>query len=359
MRRALRLALLLCLAAGAAPLSAQLTITARSANLTVGGLLHTQYSVSSVDGSAPATTDAIDDVFIRRARILIDLKIGDLDARIEPDFGGATGPGVGLADLYARINLARELRLTGGQFKRAFSIFELHSDTDLPDIERDGRIEGLNSCPGVANVCSFSRLAAQLQFDERDMGLRAEGDLGSKVQYMATLTNGQGRNAADVNDAKSVSGRVTLAFKPTVKLAGFAASHDYLNATKATRYAQAFGADLDWGAFRKGFHLLAGAMAGDNWLAGPAAGFTAVQGIASYYAALPQGGKVVGVEPMLRVDRSATEDAAGVDIHSVLVTPGISFYLNGKNWLGFNFDWYDPSRGERAWSLKSQLFFYY
>jgi hypothetical protein len=355
MRRTL---LLLAALAVPGPLSAQLTITARAASISVGGLFHTQYSVSSVDGTTAGTTDAVDDVFVRRARILLDLKIGAMDARIEPDFGGG-GAGAGLADLYARWTLAPQVRLSVGQFKRAFSIFELHSDTDLPDIERDARIEGLTSCPGVGNVCSFSRLAGQLQFDERDMGVRAEGDLGPKVQYLATVTNGQGRNNFDVNDAKSVSGRITVLFTPTVKLAGYAASHDYLTAAKTTERGEAIGADLDWGAFRKGFHLLAGVVGGDNWLAGPDADFNAVQGIASYYLALPEGGKLAGIEPMLRVDRSSTEDATGLGINALIFTPGVSFYVNGKNWLGINFDHYDPSRGESAWSLKTQVFFYY
>ncbi|MSR36976.1 MAG: hypothetical protein EXR95_10125 [Gemmatimonadetes bacterium] len=358
MRRLLRLAILLPWLLLARPLSAQLKIAARAADITVGGLLHTQYSISSVDGSAAATTDAIDDVFVRRARILLDLKLGVLEARVEPDFGGG-GAGVGLADMYARVTLARPLRLSVGQFKRAFSIFELHSDTDLPDIERDARIEGLTSCPGVGNVCSFSRLAAQLQFDERDMGLRADGDLGAKVQYLATLTNGQGRNNADVNDAKSVSGRLTVALTPTLKLAGYAASHDYLTAAKATERAQAMGADLDFGVFRKGPHLMAGVVGGDNWLSGPDASFNAVQGIVSWYAALPEGGRLAGIEPMLRVDRSSTEDAAGLGLSALILSPGISFYVDGKNWLGLNFDHYDPSRGDSAWSLKTQFFFYY
>jgi hypothetical protein len=358
MRRPLLLALLLFGLGSAHPASAQLQLTARAAQISIGGLLHTQYSVSSVNGDQPGTTDAVDDVFVRRARILLDLKIGALDARVEPDFGGG-GAGIGLADMYARYTVARPLRLSAGQFKRAFSLFELHSDTDLPEIERDARIEGLTSCPGVGNVCSFSRLTAQLQLDERDVGLRAEGDLGSRVQYVATLTNGQGRNAADVNDAKSVSGRLTLALSPSVRLAGFGASHDYLDAAKATERAEAIGADLDVGVFRKGGHLMAGVVTGDNWLAGPDAGFTAVQGIASWYAPLREGGRLAGIEPMLRVDRSATEDAAGLSLSALTLTPGISFYVTGKNWLGINFDHYDPSRGESAWSLKTQLFFYY
>jgi hypothetical protein len=340
------------------PLAAQLEITARGANVTVGGRFQVQYSKSSVDGTDAGTTDALDDIFLRRAQINIDMRIGDLEARMEPEF--AVG-NIGLADGWIRWRFGAPLRVSVGQFKRAFSIFELHSDVDLPGIERDARIEGLTSCPGVGNVCSFSRLAGQLQFDERDLGVRAEGDLGSKVQYLATVTNGQGRNLADANDGKSVSGRVVVLFTPTIKLAGYAATHDYLGPAPArdTEYAQALGADLEIGTFRDGPHLLVGAIGGENWLVGPEADFTAVQGIGTYYFALPEGGELAGIEPFLRVDRSSTEDATGLGISALTLTPGISFYVTGRNWLGINFDHYDPSRGESAWSLKTQFFFYY
>jgi hypothetical protein len=341
------------------PVSSQIQITARAAEIRVGGQFQVQHSVSSVDGS-DGTTDAVDDVFLRRARITLEARIADLDARVEPDFAGG-GSGVGVADWWVRWTPASGFRLSAGQFKRAFSIFELQSGSDLPDIERDARIEGLVSCPGVGNACSFSRFTQSLQLDARDMGVRAEGTVGSRLSYLITLTNGQGRNLADVNDAKSVSGRVSLEIISGVEVAGYAASHDYLGPAPArdTEYAQAFGADLEVGTFRNRFHLMLGASGGDNWLSSPSSDFNAVQAIASYYFALREGRRLAGIEPMLRLDRSSTEDAAGLGISALILTPGISLYLNGKNWLGINFDHYDPSRGDRAWSLKTQFFFYY
>ena len=213
--------LLLFLGAGLpARLLAQLTITPRAAALSVGGRIHVQYTRSSADGD-DGTAAAVDDVFIRRARINVDIKVGDVfDARVAPDFGGG-GARVALADIYARLNLARSFRISAGQFKRAFSVFELSSSTDLPIIERDGRIEGVSGCPGVGGVCTFSRLSERLHFDDRDLGLRAEGDVSTRVQYAATLTNGEGKNAPDVNDSKSASGRVVLALTDAFRLAGF------------------------------------------------------------------------------------------------------------------------------------------
>ena len=109
-----------------ARLLAQLTIVPRAAALTVGGRLHVQYTRSSAGGDDGAD-GAVDDVFIRRARINVDIKVGDrFDARVAPDFGGG-GASVALADVYARLNLAPSFRISAGQFKRAFSIFELSS----------------------------------------------------------------------------------------------------------------------------------------------------------------------------------------------------------------------------------------
>ena len=337
-----------------APVRGQLQITARAASISVGGRLHVQYSRSSADGGV----DAVDDVLIRRARINLDLRIGDvLDARVVPDFGGG-GTGAGLADGWARLTLAPAVRLSVGQFKRAFSGFELASSTDLPVIERDGRVEGVSGCPGVGGVCTFARLTERLQFDDRDLGVRAEGRLGERVDYVATITNGEGRNAADVNDAKSASGRIVLGFTDDIRVAGFAATHDFV-AADGTERAQAFGADVEVGSWRDGFHLLAAVATGDNWMAGPGAGFATVLGLASLYLPLAEGGRFAGVEPMLRTGWTATENASGTGFTALVLTPGISLYVAGKNWVGVNLDWYDPKSGGPEWSFKTQAFVYF
>jgi hypothetical protein len=359
MRRPAFLPLLLLLVAVLPnALSAQVQISAGAASITVGGRLHLQYSRSSVDGEGGGP-DAIDDLFVRRARIQLNLRMSDaFDARVEPDFGGG-GVGVGLADAWARVTLGPGLRLSAGQFKRAFSTFELTSSTDLPLIERDGRIEGMAGCPGVASVCTFSRFSEALAFDDRDIGLRAEGALGSKVSYMATLTNGQSRNAADVNDAKSVSGRLVVAPAASLRLGVYAGSHDYLDPDTADQRATAFGADLEWGAFRDGLHLMAGAHTGDNWLLGPDAEFTGAQGLASFYVPFGEGGRFAGVEPLLRLSWATTEDGEDAEGEAILLTPGVSLYVSGKNFIALNLDRYDPDFAPSEWSLKVQAFAFF
>jgi hypothetical protein len=359
MRRPTSLPLLLLLVALLpSALSAQLQISAGAADITFGGRFHLQYSRSSVDGEGGGP-DAVDDLFVRRARIQLNLRMSDaFDARVEPDFGGG-GVGVGLADAWARLTLGPGLRLSAGQFKRAFTTFELTSSTDLPVIERDGRIEGVAGCPGVASVCTFSRFTERLHFDDRDIGVRAEGAIGSRVSYMATLTNGEGRNAADVNDGKSVSGRLVFAPGESLRIGAFAGSHDYLDRDTTDQRAAAFGADLELGAFRDGFHLMAGVVRGDNWLLGRDAEFTTAQGLASFYLPFGEGGRFAGVEPMLRLSWATTEDGEDAEGEAILLTPGISLYLSGKNWIGVNLDRYDPDSAPSEWSLKVQAFAFF
>lgn len=355
MRRSLPWILLGLVLALPLPASAQFEVSGRGATLTIGGRLHVQYSRSSVAGE-DGGPGAVDDVFLRRARIEIDARMSDfLDGRVMADFAGG---GADLTDAYLRLSFDPAFRLAFGQFKRAFSVFELSSSTDLPIIERDGRIEGVSGCPGVGGVCTFSRLAERLQFDDRDIGVRAEGRLGGRVEYLATLTNGQGRGAADVNDAKSASARVTVTAAEGVRVGAFTAVHDHLGGDGAdTDWGQAVGADLEVGAFREGFHLLAAVVGGENWMVGPDADFFTAQGLASVY--LPLEGRFAGVEPLVRASWSTTDAADGGDLGALLLTPGVLFYVQGRNALGVNLDWYDPEPGSAEWSLKAQAFLYY
>lgn len=338
-----------------ATVSAQFTVTAGAADVEIGGRVHVQYSKSSIDGDSGGP-DPVDDVFLRRARIRIDLSMGDaLDARIEPDFAGG---GAALADAWARLTLGSWLRVSAGQLKRAFSAFELTSSTDMGLIERDGRIEGVAGCPGVGGVCSFSRFAQRLHFDDRDVGVRAEGSVGGGLSYLVTLTNGEGRNKSDVNDARSASGRLMFAASD-FRVSGFVGNHDYLDEAGETQRAAAFGADLELGSLRDGAHLLAGVQRGDNWLAGPDATLVAVQALGSVYLPLAEGGRFAALEPLLRVSWASTEDGAGIARRALMVTPGLVLYVTGKNFIAVNLDWYDPEFAALDWSLKAQLFAYF
>lgn len=351
MRRPL-LALCAGLLLGAPGLAAQTTFKARAADITFGGWLQTQYAQSSV-GSY------VDQFFFRRARINLDIGINDFfDARVQHEFAGSGG--AGLRDAWVRFNFDPAFRLSMGQFKRAFDLFELDSPTDLSLIERDGRVGGVNRCSGFGSVCSYSRFTEKLGLSDRDIGLRVQGKAG-RVGYEATMTNGTGVNAADVNDAKSHSARFTLEVADGLTVAGQAALHDYVGPADENRHAGAWGLDVQYDTWRDGLLIQAAVVDGENWIAhGPEAGpptVRAFQGVASWYQPV-SGARVAGVEPLLRVSW-ADPDVDAADDAGLILTPGFMLYITGKNKIGLNLDVWSPQSGDTEYSLKLQSFLFF
>jgi hypothetical protein len=284
---------LVTLAAPAA-VEAQTEISARSSSLRIGGRLHGQYQGSSVDG-------AINDFFIRRARVIVDGTFNDfLVGRVQTDFAGGTAT---LLDAYVRMNLDPAFRLSVGQFKRSFDLFELSSSTDLSIIERTGKITGYSACAGVGSVCSASRLTESLGFAGRDIGLKIDGSSGA-FSYQATFTNGTGVGVPDENDGKSVSGRAGLTVSENVVLGANLGVHDYVDPADETAYAMAWGGDVQFGTWRDGLLVQTGVVGGDNWkvldVNDSPEQFLALQVIGSFYAPL-DGDRVVGIEPVARI----------------------------------------------------------
>lgn len=348
--RVLLAGLLLAMAAG--PLSAQTEIRARAARITFGGWLQTQYAESSVDSY-------VDRFFFRRARINLDFAITDFfDARFQQEFAGSGG--ASLRDGWVRLNFSPEFRLSMGQFKRAFDLFELDSPTDLSLIERDGRVGGVDTCAGVGSVCSYSRFTEKLAFSDRDLGLRVQGARGA-LSYEFTLTNGEGLNAADTHAGKSYSGRVAVEVADGLTLGGQAALHDYAGPAQEDRHAPAFAFDVQKGDWRKGFLLQASVVRGDNWhlldTAGDAATFTAVQAVASWYVPTSSP-RFAGVEPLVRVSW-ADPDGGAADDGGTVFTPGFMLYVAGRNKIGLNLDVWSPQSGDTETSLKLQTFLYF
>ena len=355
MKRSLwRVALITLAAAFTTPLTAlgQTEIKARAATITVGGRLQVQSITTSV---SDATTF---DTFMRRARVFFGVQISDFfEAAILPDFVGGTAE---LQDAYISLNFDPTFEVAVGQFKRASELFDLSSSTRLGIIERDGRVPGAGDCTGTGGVCTFSRLTEKLDYSGRDTGLRVQGSQG-RFSYVATWTNGAGVNTRDANDGKSFSGRAAVEVADDVSLGGFVGLHDYDDATGATEYGTAFGADLDWGGWSGGWHLQAAFVTGDNWKAldasGNAAQFLTGQAVLSYFIPVDSD-RWEGIEPLARVswgdpDGDIADDAAW------LVTPGLSFFVSGRNKIGANFDIYMPEVGDSETSFKIQTFLYF
>ena len=338
-----------------AALSAQVEINARDAQIRFGGRLHSQFATSSADGGKAT------DFFTRRARLTIDVRVTPLlDARVQPDFGGGK---LDLKDAYFRLNFDRAFRVSMGQFKRAFDLFELNSSTDIVVVERTGRIDGLRGCGGLDGPCTLSRFTEKLEYSDRDIGLKVEGSLTDRVGYMATLTNGTGTSGSDENSGKSFAGRLSLGLTDRVTLAGNLSRHDYSDPRDRgnTRAATAFGVDLEFGGFRDGTHLQLGVIRGENWrLRRTASGpprFLTWQGILSRYVAL-EGTRLEAVEPMARVSWG-DPDGNTDDDSALLITPGLFLYVKGKNRVGVNLDIYDHGPDSRQYSFKLQTYLYY
>ena len=352
MRRYITLLGLLCLPLGTPQsASAQTEITARGASIRLGGRLQAQYSTSSVDAAAQ-------DFFFRRVRLIADVTLNDfVSGRVQPDFVGGTAK---LQDTYVRLTFSDAFRLSMGQFKRSFDLFDLSSSTDLSLIERDGRIEGLEVCTGVGGICSHQNFAETLELTDRDQGLKIDGSTGA-FTYEFSLTNGTGKNTPDENDAKSFSGRATVAATEDIRVSGKLALHDYVDPAGENATAVAFGVDAELGTWREGLHVQASAMSGDNWMALDAfndpASFLTFQAVGSFYHPL-DGERVVGIEPILRVSYGDPDNDVGDD-GGTLLTPGLMFYFGGRNKIGANLDVYSPQSGDSEFSFKVQTFLYF
>ncbi|MDH3224046.1 MAG: OprO/OprP family phosphate-selective porin [Gemmatimonadota bacterium] len=336
-------------------ISGQTEISARSATVRLGGRLHTQLATSSAESGKSF------DFFNRRARLTVDVVVNDfLDARVQPDFGGG---GIDLKDAYFRMSFTPAFRLSFGQFKRSFDLFELDSSTDMVVVERTGRISGVGDCTGVGGVCSLSRFTEALAYSDRDAGIKIDGSLDRGISYEVTLTNGTGTRGADENSGKSFAGRLSFEVSEGVVFSGNLSHHDYPQGDETGR-ATAFGADLDIGDFRDGTHFQFGVIAGENWLAeDPATGdgptFVTAQAILSHYVPLSGSeGRFEAVEPVARVSWG-DPDTDGVSDGGVLFTPGVFLYVLGRNRIGASMDIYSPQTGDTEFGLKIQTFLYY
>ena len=333
---------------------AQVQINSQAIEITLTGRLHTQFSTTSVAGERAS------EFKIRRTRLTARMKINDfIDGAIQPDFGQGK---ISLKDAYLRLTFDSAVRLTFGQFKRAFDIFELPSSTQILVIERTGSIAGVDDCDGPGGVCSWSSLTEKLEFADRDVGVAVDGRAGDDVEYRVTLTNGTGANASDENGTKSYSGRATWKATSTVRLGANVALHDYVNPTRGRdEYAVAYGADLEIGTYGDEVHLKAGVVSGQNWQSLDAGGepgtLLTAQAILSYRFRL-ESGRLSAVEPLGRVSWG-DPDTAVPGAGGLLLTPGIAFHLTGRNMLVANLDVWSPSTGSTEWSIKMQSFLHF
>ena len=354
-RFAISATVMMLIAVGTAHAQTQLIINSHAIEIGIHGRIHSQFSSSSVAGANST------DLFTRRARLTLDIKVNDfVSGRVEPDFAGSAS----LRNAWVRLTFGSGFRATIGQFKRAFDLFELTSSTRTLVIERDGRIPGLNACTGPNGTCSYGRLSNKLGFASYDVGLLIDGtDQTRKFSYSFAFTNGAGPNQADENDSKSVSGRARYEVASDVKIGANISIHDYINPVLSeNKHAIGLGGDVEVGNFENGFHLQAGVIGGQNWqnldIQGDEGTFVAAQGIVTYRAPVRNQKYVNGIEPLLRVSWAYPDTGRDRD-DGVLVTPGVMVHFIGRNKIALNMDVWAPNQGDTEVSLKIQSYLYF
>jgi hypothetical protein len=336
---------------------AQVVVSSRAMELKIDGRLHFQYNQTSAEGALLSNT-----FFVRRARLEVEAKVNDfISGRIQPEFGEGT---VGLRDAFVTLNFGPGLHTTFGQFKRPFDVFELTSSSEILVIERAGGVRGIVGCAGVDGVCSLSRFTEKLGYSDRDIGVMVDGALGtSGLKYYASITNGRGpNNDIDENATKSYTGRVEYAVSG-LRIGGNLGVHDYpKDSTGTNAYANAFGVDVDWGHYETpGPHVQAGVLYGDNWLnrgVTDPSKFVTAQAIATYMFPVNDNKYLYGIEPLARASWG-DPDTDVSDDEGWVFTPGLVFYLTGRNKIALNVDVWKPAVGDTEYSIKAQTYLHF
>ncbi len=319
--------------------------------LVLGARGQFQYEASGEEG-VPGT------FFIRRAWVTMDGALSEhVRGRIQFDAQGSA-----VLEAYLELLPSEAFQVQIGQFKRAISYFWLATNADLPLIERDGRVAGVDHCPGVGGVCSFGRLTDRLGLDAYEPGILLTGRFADRrMGYRVTITNGEGLARRDVNTRKSVSGRLSTFLGGGSRLSAYLALDETLDSRGQTMGVPAYGAELEVGSWRNGPHLLVNALQGRNWRLSDDANFSAFQIMGLWYRPLPEDSGLAGWEPMLRVswaDPGATA-VAQESVTATVITPGVMIYAVGRNGIAANLDLYRGTDDRTHWSLKFQAFTFF
>ena len=330
------------------PLGAQQFNARSGSTVTLGARVQVQYEASSAQ-------DSISSFSIRRAWVTIDGKLNDkVGGRVQFNANGAS-----VFEAYLELKPSETLQVQIGQFKRAMSYFWLAANADLPLIERNGRVTGVNHCPGVGGVCSFGQFTGALGLDNYEPGILMKGRFGGgRMGYRFTLTNGEGLGGKDLNTSKSASGRLSVFLGENSRMSGYLALDETLDSGGETMGVPAYGAELEIGSWRDGPHLLVNGLTGRNWKVDDNQTFSAVQLMGLWYRPLDPASGISGIEPMLRVSWAGTGSEGPGDVTGTVITPGFMVYFAGRNGISGNLDLY-RSDGVSEWSFKIQAFTFF
>lgn len=374
--------LLACLFLGTSQLAAQ-TIDAGDVRLKLIGRIQSQFNTTSVDEAellaAGADVNAIpaSTFETRRLRFGAELEYQKwLTGKLELEYAMAR---LQMRDVYVNFGFDPRLNLRIGQFKKPFSLLQLHSSSMWPLIERGVRIRGLDalmelqnesaggpdllgSFQGDAVLPEEQELLEVFGYQNFEPGAVLHGRFGG-FGYSAGVFNGNGSDRAAETSDKSYAARVTyqLPIHLPVTL-GSGLSHREYRVSGApavqTGDGTAYEFDIEIGAFRRaGLHLLGEVAFGTNL--GAADDFLGTQAVLAYFQPI-EGHRIDGIELAARASygdpqRDLDDDSAW------LFTPGVNLYFGGRNRLMLNWDFFDPSAqrftSENALRAQAQLYF--
>ena len=280
--------------------------------------------------------------FLRRVRIEARGQISErVSFFIQPSYEGGRAldldrarGGVRLRDAYIDIRLTDAKAPTGltvrfGQEKKPFGRYELTSSNNLVTMER-GAGRGLMA---AATNDLFERHG----FLATDVGMAAiVTGFDDAVTLRAGVYNGQGESLNDVNNAKSVGARATVAVTKKLNLGGSVFSHEGIVAREApapgpdsSARNTAFNLDGQWGApGEPGLYGLA------DFMTGQASDEeqTSMRGLnvlAAYHARLRSPGLLFAVEPAVRFD-VADPNTDADDDGATLLTALVGLYFSPR-----------------------------
>lgn len=352
--RAIFAASLVCAAATAlssGPLTGQeaapLRVTTRAAEVTVGGRVQTQFSTTSVDGAVPALWE------LRRARLELGVRLNPLvSGRLHAEFAGSQAQ---LRDAFVQLDVSPGLQLLAGQAYRPFSLIAQTSSTRILPIERGARIRGLASPP-----LEHYNLVSTLGYSERDVGFQLRGapagaPLG--LTYALGVFNGPLMGEADDELTYQLAVRTTVRLAPELRAGLGWSQRDFARTAAGApspelRRGAAWQADLEYGDFAPGPHLVAEFAVGDHDPFAEEGGrFRSAQLWAAWRSA-PRGAHGFQVEPLIRVSHGAVDatDAQRADgaAGGLLLTPGINLYIGPLNRFMLNYDFWSPAGDAEA-----------
>jgi hypothetical protein len=307
----------------------------------LNGRVQTQFNTSSAEG-VPTT-----EWLVRRARLDVRVAVNELvSGRVQADFAGAQAT---LVDAFMRLRFDPGLELVAGRAFRPFGRIEQTSSARILPIERGLQIRGLDR-----SVDQY-RVASSLGYSGRDVGLQVAGapagaPLG--LTYAAGVFRGPAAAAAGSEDTRQFAARFTVAPVGQLRLGAGWSARDFVapaGGAAAPRAGRAFELDAEYGAEAAGPRVIAELSTGDL---DPFAG-SSFRGAQLWlgYRFLAEGGRLTGIEPMLRVSHSRVPEARG----GTLLTPGLNLYVGGWNRVMFNYDVWQAADGATDGSFKASF----